>query len=101
MQPLRTLIDRIGADERLEEPASRAADALRPLFASRTASLALSGAWLGHRLHPLLTDLVIGAWSSAGLLDVIGGRESQRAVRQLIGAGVVAAAPTAAAGLDD
>lgn len=101
MHPLRTLIDRIGADERLEEPAERAADAVRPLFASRTASLALSGAWLGHRLHPLLTDLVIGAWSSAGLLDVIGGRESQRAVRQLIGAGVVAAAPTAAAGLHD
>src|SRR5215208_1044560 len=33
----------------------------------------LSGTWLGHPLHPPLTDLVIGAWTSAALLDLFGG----------------------------
>lgn len=101
MIELRRLIDRIGEDERLEAPAERIADAVRPWFAPRTVKNALSGVWLGHRLHPMLTDAVIGTWASAGLLDVIGGRESQRAVRQLLGAGALAAVPTAAAGLSD
>ena len=35
---------------------------------------ALSGTWLGHALHPLLTDLPIGTWTSAVLLDWLGGQ---------------------------
>lgn len=101
MSKLRGLIDRVGEDQRLEAPAERVADIVRPWFTWRPLRLALSGAWMGHRLHPLLTDLVIGTWASAGLLDVVGGREAQRAVRQLLGAGAVAAVPTAAAGLHD
>lgn len=31
----------------------------------------LSGAWLGHPLHPLLTDVVVGGWTIAVLLDLI------------------------------
>ncbi|MDP8970018.1 MAG: hypothetical protein M3N52_05900, partial [Actinomycetota bacterium] len=34
---------------------------------------ALSGTWMGHPAHPMLTDVTIGAWISAGLLDVVGG----------------------------
>src|SRR6185437_5178400 len=30
----------------------------------------LSGTWLGHPVHPPLTDIVIGSWSSALLLDL-------------------------------
>jgi nitrite reductase/ring-hydroxylating ferredoxin subunit len=101
MTALRALIDRMGEDRRLEAPAERVADVVRPWFAPRVLKNALSGVWLGHRLHPLLTDAVIGAWASAGMLDAIGGRESQRAVRQLLGAGALAAVPTAAAGLND
>jgi hypothetical protein len=33
----------------------------------------LGGRWLGHSLHPLLTDLPLGCWSSASLLDLLGG----------------------------
>src|SRR5215470_10169211 len=39
--------------------------ALRPL------KLFLNGTWLGHPLHPLLTDVPIGAWTVAMLLDLI------------------------------
>jgi hypothetical protein len=30
----------------------------------------LHGRWLGHALHPVLTDLPIGMWSGSLLLDV-------------------------------
>jgi nitrite reductase/ring-hydroxylating ferredoxin subunit/uncharacterized membrane protein len=61
----------------------------------------LSGTWLGHPVHPVLTDVVIGAWTSAWFLDLIGGKRSRDAARSLIGVGIVAAVPTAAAGLSD
>src|SRR5215813_8902073 len=39
--------------------------ALRPL------KLFLNGTWLGHPLHPLLTDVPIGAWTVTIVLDLI------------------------------
>jgi uncharacterized membrane protein len=62
---------------------------------------ALAGEWLGHALHPLLTDLAIGFWTSAWTLDLIGGRRSDRAATILVGLGVASALPTAASGLVD
>ena len=62
---------------------------------------ALSGTWLGHSLHPMLTDVPIGTWLSAVILDLVGGEESRPASERLIAVGLVAALPTAAAGLSD
>jgi nitrite reductase/ring-hydroxylating ferredoxin subunit len=61
----------------------------------------LSGTWLGHQLHPLLTDIPIGSFTSASLLDLIGGRRAQHAANLLATVGVASALPTAAAGLAD
>ena len=61
----------------------------------------LSGTWLGHPLHPMLTDLPIGAWTSAFVLDVVGGERAADAARMLVGVGVVAAVPTAVSGWSD
>lgn len=61
----------------------------------------LSGTWLGHPLHPPLTDVVIGAWTSALVLDLLGGEDGQDAAERLVAVGVFAAVPTAAAGLSD
>jgi nitrite reductase/ring-hydroxylating ferredoxin subunit/uncharacterized membrane protein len=61
----------------------------------------LSGTWLGRPLHPVLTDAVIGAWTSASALDILGGKMAERAADQLIFIGNVAALPTIAAGLSD
>ena len=52
----------------------------------------LSGTDLGHPLHPVLTDLPIGAWMMSALLA---------AADLLVAAGVAAAVPAAAAGLND
>ena len=56
---------------------------------------ALRGEWLGHAIHPVLTDLVIDTWTSATVLDLVGGRDSDSAAQRLIGAGLLTAAPTA------
>ncbi len=62
---------------------------------------ALSGVALGHALHPLLTDLPIGTWTSALLLDWIGGPAGRPAADRLIGVGLLATVPTVATGLSE
>jgi nitrite reductase/ring-hydroxylating ferredoxin subunit/uncharacterized membrane protein len=52
-------------------------------------------------LHPVLTDLPIGFWTSAFVLDLVGGRRARPAADALVGIGVAAALPTAATGLAD
>jgi nitrite reductase/ring-hydroxylating ferredoxin subunit/uncharacterized membrane protein len=61
----------------------------------------LSGTWLGRPLHPVLTDVVIGTWTSASALDVLGDKRAQSAADQLVFIGTLAALPTIAAGLSD
>ncbi|HEV8420948.1 MAG TPA: Rieske 2Fe-2S domain-containing protein [Actinomycetota bacterium] len=60
-----------------------------------------SGTWLGHPAHPMLTDVPIGAWTSAVTLDLLGGEAGRKAADRLIGLGVLAAVPTAVTGLSD
>lgn len=59
----------------------------------------LSGTWLGHPVHPVLVTAPIGAWLSAGVLDVSHG--DPVAARRLVGFGVCCAAVTAATGWSD
>jgi hypothetical protein len=42
------------------------------LISDGAAKDVLSGVWLGHALHPILTDIPIGAWTSSVVLDWIG-----------------------------
>lgn len=78
------------------EPARRAADLLH-------------GTWLGHPLHPVLTDVAIGAWLMGGLFDAAGMWSRSFIVRQvarrvadgLIAIGTASAVPTVLAGLTD
>jgi nitrite reductase/ring-hydroxylating ferredoxin subunit/uncharacterized membrane protein len=62
---------------------------------------ALSGTWLGHPLHPPLTDVVVGSWTSALLLDLLGGDGADGAAGRLVATGIVAAVPTALSGVSD
>ena len=59
----------------------------------------LRGDWLGHPVHPALTDLPIGFWTSAWVMDLVPG--GRTAARRLIGLGVLAAIPTAMTGAAD
>jgi uncharacterized membrane protein len=58
----------------------------------------LQGAWIGHAIHPFLTDIPIGSWMSATILDLVGGPTARPAAEVLIGVGVVSAVPTALTG---
>jgi nitrite reductase/ring-hydroxylating ferredoxin subunit len=62
---------------------------------------AVSGTWLGHAVHPMLTDVVIGSFASATMLDLLKGDASGQAQKKLIGIGIAAYAPTALAGIND
>ncbi len=67
------------------------------------------GRWAGHALHPALSDLPIGFWSSSLLLDMVGdgvgsGEEKGRgldAAGTLSAAGLAAAVATAVTGVAD
>jgi hypothetical protein len=68
---------------------------IRTVFGTGTRASVLRGDWLGHAVHPLLTDLVLGAWTSASVLDLFGGTESSASAQRLVGTGLLAAGPAA------
>jgi uncharacterized membrane protein len=99
--PLNALAARLESVEVLDAPGRAAGRAVRGLIPEGATKDVLSGAWLGHAVHPILTDIPIGAWTSSVLLDWIGGQGSQSASDRLILAGVLAAGATVATGWSD
>ncbi len=79
----------------LDRPVKALEPLVQPLFGSGTRASVLRGEWLGHAVHPLLTDVVLGTWTSANVLDLIGGSDSSASAQKLIGTGLLAAGPTA------
>ena len=57
----------------------------------------LDGVWFGNPLHPALTDLPLGAWSAAFLLDFVGSEAADEA----LAVGILGAVPAALTGLND
>src|SRR5579864_3576414 len=91
-------LERLEALDKVARPLARTVGrAVRP----RVVRNLLSGTDLGHPLHPVLTDVPIGAWMMSALLDAAGGPAAAGAADLLVAAGVVAAVPAAAAGLND
>jgi nitrite reductase/ring-hydroxylating ferredoxin subunit/uncharacterized membrane protein len=95
------LVDPVEQAEALDAPGKAVGKAVRDLLSPGAVKDALSGTWLGHALHPWLTDFPIGTWTSSLLLDILGGGESRAASRRLVGLGIVASLPTAVSGLND
>ncbi len=93
--------------EALEQAESldRAAEKLRPLAcclrSDNTVIRMLKGRWLGHSFHPMATDFPLGAWLSASLLDLVGGKEAREAAQKLIAFGLLASLPALASGFAD
>ena len=92
----------------------RLSDQIQPLVldafksagpAGREVKNMLHGTWLGHPLHPALTDVPIGAWTAAFALDAmesISGRKELGAGADIaITVGLVGAAGAAVTGLTD
>jgi nitrite reductase/ring-hydroxylating ferredoxin subunit/uncharacterized membrane protein len=98
--PLQPLIDAAEGAAVLDAPGKALGKQVRSLV-KQPLKDALSGTWLGHALHPLLTDVVVGTFLSATVLDLVGGDEDGRAGARLIGVGMAAYAPTALSGVND
>ena len=90
----------IEADDRLDPVATQVQWVAGPLGAGTIGEI-LRGDWLGHALHPLLTDLPLGLWLGTGVLDVFGGKRSRPAAQRLLGIGLLLVPPTVAAGFVD
>jgi nitrite reductase/ring-hydroxylating ferredoxin subunit len=99
--PLDQAIDALESADALDAPAKAIAKQARKLFPHGPVKDAVSGTWLGHALHPVLTDVVIGSFTSATLLDLLGGDDDGRAAERLIGVGLAVYGPTAASGVSD
>lgn len=87
--------------EVLDGPADLARPWAQWLTAEPVRRAALQGAWLGHKLHPVLSDVPVGFWSAATTLDVLHGEKSAKASETLVALGIAAAVPTALSGWAD
>ena len=83
------------------DPIARRASDVAGRVGAGTRGALLRGNWLGHAVHPLMTDFPLGCWLSAGLLDLSGSKRFRPAARRLVGLGVAFAVPTAVTGLAD
>ncbi len=99
--PFEPLVRRVESTEALDAPAKAVGRFIRNRVAQGKNKELLSGTWLGHAVHPMLTDVVIGSFISASLLDLLAGRDGSKASRRLIALGIAAYAPTALTGLND
>jgi uncharacterized membrane protein len=97
-----------------QEVLDRLSDQIQPLVqdafksagpAGREVKNILHGTWLGHPLHPALTDVPLGAWTAALALDAMesisGRRELAAGADAAIAVGLVGAAGAAVTGLTD
>ena len=98
---LRRFPDAIESVDSLDAPADAVMGVIAKVIPAGPMKDALSGVWLGHPFHPLLTDLPIGFWTSAWVLDLLGGKRSADAARKLVALGILSAIPTAVTGASD
>jgi nitrite reductase/ring-hydroxylating ferredoxin subunit/uncharacterized membrane protein len=94
-----TMIDRIENASPLDPVVKAVRKIVNAALGPQPVRDALHGLWLGHPLHPMLTDIPIGTWTAAGVLDLLPG--TGHASTTLIATGCAAAVPTAITGWAD
>lgn len=83
----------------LDKPAALLKSISDPILgpdAPKSLKDALYGTWLGHPLHPAITDVPVGCWTATAAFDVLG---EERAADITLGLGVLGAVASAATGL--
>jgi hypothetical protein len=98
-RPLAGLLARIEGARALDPVAAAGLRALVPLARRPGLDAALRGRWLGHAAHPMLTDVPIGSWTSANLIDLAGGRRGRPFATGLLAVGCASALPAVATGV--
>ena len=101
-----TFAGRLAASQRWADPlAARLQPLIKRAVSPPPIRNFLDGVWVGAPLHPPLTDVPIGAWTTALLLDggsVLTGDEALAgAADRALAVGTIAAVPAAVTGLND
>ena len=99
----------VSPPESLDRPAERVQHVVRRMLRAlpggeRMQRFLHGRAWLGHPLHPLLTDLVSGAWTVAWILDLaqlLRMRRAQPGADAAVAIGLAAVPLTALSGWTD
>jgi nitrite reductase/ring-hydroxylating ferredoxin subunit/uncharacterized membrane protein len=98
LRPLEEMAERIEASAALDPFAEKLSALLRKLTPRGPVEDVLSGTPVGHPLHPAIVAIPIGAWTSAGVFDLLG---DEATARRLIAIGWISALPAAASGATD
>jgi nitrite reductase/ring-hydroxylating ferredoxin subunit len=93
------ILDRVADVTSLDKVADPARKAVLAVLRPTALKDFLHGTWLGHPLHPVQVLVPVGAWTSAGVLDLL--PPMRPAATVLIGTGVVTAGPAAVSGAAD
>lgn len=101
LTPLEPLVRALESADFLDPAAQQLGKTVRGVLSSGPVKDALSGTWLGHAVHPMLTDVVIGSFTAASVLDLLAPGDDGRAAERLIALGLTAYLPTAVAGAND
>lgn len=97
---LRDLLRPVEALGALDAPADWLIERVARLTGDPVKSL-LAGTWLGHPLHPMLTDLPVGLLTGATIVDLVGGEGGGDIADALTVLGLLSVLPTAVTGLSD
>lgn len=89
LTPLEPVVRRVESLEQLDAAGKKIAKTVRDSLPPGPKDV-LSGTWLGHAVHPMLTDVVIGSFTSASLLDITAGETVGTARQRLVGLGLLA-----------
>jgi nitrite reductase/ring-hydroxylating ferredoxin subunit/uncharacterized membrane protein len=92
-------LDRIADTDALDAVMDPARRAVRGALRPQGLKDLLHGSWLGHPLHPVLVQVPVGSWISAGVLDLV--PRFRPAASVLIGTGIAAAVPASLSGAAD
>jgi uncharacterized membrane protein len=98
MALLRRALDKVEGWRWVDFPAGVVQRRIRAVLPDGAVLRALRGERLGHPAHPAVVLLPVGAWLSAGILDLLGERS---AARRLVLAGLVFAVPAIATGASE
>ena len=93
------ILDRVSDVTSFDKVIEPARKAVQGALRSQALKDFLHGSWLGHPLHPVMVQVPVGSWISAGVLDLF--PPMRPAATLLIGTGVAAAVPASLAGAAD
>jgi len=93
------LMKRVESAHRLDSLIARVAPVVDRIITTPEQQQVLQGRWLGHAVHPLLTDLPLGLWTGTNVLDLLPVPGSRRSAEWLLALGLLAAPPVVVTGL--